>query len=136
MTQPTEWPNLEFEADSFVGPFNQQSVSGFESWLHRNGRSAIKFDATYLEFLKHHHGGSPRKKNFVTCMGTDHVLEDFGHFDDTLQASNPLQEYHVATMWSNASDRLGPCLMPFAELFAGDMLCFDHAKPGRPKVVV
>mgnify|MGYP002624264043 CR=1 FL=1 len=31
---------------------------------------------------------------------------------------------------------MGEFLMPFADLFAGDMLCFDFSKPGRPKIVV
>ena len=33
-------------------------------------------------------------------------------------------------------DRMGPYLMPFAELFAGDLLCFDYENEGEPKVVL
>jgi hypothetical protein len=33
-------------------------------------------------------------------------------------------------------DRLNDYLVPFAELFAGNFLCFDYEGGGRPKVVV
>ena len=136
MNQFFEWPDLEYEPDSFVGPFNVQVVKDFESYLHECGWSSIVFDESYVKYLAKYHGGCPRKKYFSTRTGTVHVLEEFEHFDDTLPHESPMRVYNVKRSWSDASDRLGLYLMPFADLFAGDMLCFDHSQPGRPKVVV
>jgi hypothetical protein len=136
MDQSREWPDLDYVEDSFVGPFHWQTVTNFEGYLHRCGWTSIVFDESYLKYLAQYHGGCPRKRYFDTSFGTDHVLERFHHFDDALPHESPLRVYNVQRAWSDASDRLGLYLMPCAELFAGDMLCFDHSQPGRPKVVV
>jgi hypothetical protein len=136
MDQSREWPDLDYVEGSFVGPFNRQAVTIFQDYLHECDWTSIVFDEHYLDYLAEHHGGTPRKKFFRTSKGTEHVLEEFEHFDDALPRESPLRVYNVKRSWSDASDRLGPYLMPFADLFAGDMLCFDHSQPGRPKVVV
>ena len=136
MDQSHEWPDLDYVEDSFVGPFNRQTVIDFQEYLHRCGWTSIVFDESYMNYLAHFHGGSPRKRYFKTSKGTVHVLEEFEHFDDTLPHESPRRVDNVQRSWSDANDRLGPFLMPFADLFAGDMLCFDHSQPGRPKVVV
>ena len=136
MDQPLEWPDLDYVEASFVGEFDASQLKEFQSYLERCGWKSFPFDATYVRYIRMFHGGCPQRKYFVTSIGTDHVIERFGNFSDTLPSGSPFQDYNVETMWSNANDRLGPYLMPFAELFAGDMLCFDHSLPGRPKVVV
>jgi hypothetical protein len=44
--------------------------------------------------------------------------------------------YSVAGTWGTIEDRLGKYLLPFAELFGGDKLCFDYASGDRPRIVV
>ena len=107
----------------------------FEQWLHDSEYDRINFDSSYVDHLRKFHGGVPGKRYFETALGTGHVLERFLNFLPS-GSNHPLEQYSVACTWSMIDDRLGAYLMPFAELFAGDMLCFDFEKHGPPEVVV
>jgi hypothetical protein len=137
MGRNREDPDLSYDPKTFVGQFDESALRKFEAWLNRNGyfKGRFKFDPSYVAHLKSHHGGVPRKRCFNTVDGVDKVVDRFLHFAD-LENDNPLADYAVEQMWSFASDRFGGFLMPFAILFAGDMLCFDYSRPGRPRIVV
>jgi hypothetical protein len=128
-------PDLDYLPDSFAGPFDRREVATFEDWLQASGYDRIKFDPIYLDYLSRFHGGSPRKRYFKSVAGTEHVLERFLNFLPSGSGS-PLEEYSVEATWSAVSDRMGSFLMPFVELFAGDLLCFDHQSGTPPSVVV
>ena len=124
---------IEYEPDSFVDGFDPTKAKKFETSLKRGGQGHIKFDRKYLDHISKFHGGIPKNKCFRTAEGTEKVVVRFLNFTRT---DHPMGQYGVAATWSLIEDRLGPNLMPFAELFAGDVLCFDHEHPGRPRVVV
>src|SRR5262249_43683027 len=63
------------------------------------------------------------------------VLQRFLNFLPS-GSGHKVEQYSVEAIWSMVSDRLGLFLMPFGELFAGDLLCFDHEKGNPPRVVV
>jgi len=101
-------PDLDYVPDSFVGPLDRREIAAFEAWLLRSGYDRIRFAPDFVEYLSRFHGGIPRKR----------------YFDN------------IEVFWSNVSDRIRSFLMPFGELFAGDLLCFDHEGGNPPKVVV
>jgi hypothetical protein len=120
-------PDLDYEPDSFVGPLDRREVRAFEKWLRASGYDRIRFDRTYLDYLARYHDGSPRKRYFRTETGTTHVVVRFLNFLPS-GSGHRLEPYNVDVSWSAVSDRMGQHLMPFAELFAGDLLCFDHER--------
>ncbi len=127
--------DLGYDPAGYAGPFDEAEMRAFEAWLQRCENERIKFDPDYVEHLRIHHGGSPKSRYFKTATGTDHVVVRFLNF---LPGSfkGPLAQYGVEGTWGLIDDRLGKNLIPFAELFAGDMLCFDYSGEGRPSVVV
>jgi|SRR6516225_1060956 hypothetical protein len=132
MNKPVD---LLYDPTTFVGPLNESEAKHFEKWLHESGQEEIHFEDSYLQHLKNFHGGKPGRRYFRTALGTDHVVERFLNFLPS-GSNHPLEEYSVEATWSMIDDRLGKYLMPFAELFAGDYLCFDFTKGGRPEIVV
>ena len=127
--------NAEFDRATVVGPFDPSVVSEFQDWLHESDYDHIEFEPAYIECLTEFHGAVPRKPYFTTANGTEHAVTRFLNFLPR-GSSNPMRQYSVAVNWSDLDDRLGPYLMPFAELFAGDFLCFDYQNRGRPSIVV
>jgi len=127
--------DLHYDLGSTVGPLDYSVVKGFESWLHQSECERIHFENTYINHLRMAHGGVPGKRYFRTVLGTPHVVERFLNFVDS-GCENAIRQYSVPCVWSDIEDRLGPMLMPFAELFAGDYLCFDYRLDGRPQIVV
>ncbi len=94
----------------------------------------FQYDPSYLAFLKASNGGVPLKQVFNTVTVNDRVVERFLHMYDLLRAragaaSVPVSFYLV-------KDRLHRRLVPFADLFGGDMLCFDYGdmRGGRPSI--
>lgn len=126
---------LHYNPETFAGPFNDDVLARFEDWLHASGQNAIHFGKSYVEHLRKFHGGVPGKRYFRIPAGGAHVLTRFLNFLPA-RSGHPLQSYSVQCMWSAIDDRLGDRLMPFAELFNGDMLCFDFKGLGEPEVVV
>jgi len=127
--------DLHYDANTSVGPLDENEINSFQNWLHASGQSRIRFDRSYIDHLKKHHGGAPAKRYFHSASGTKHVIVRFLNF--LKKGSNhPLEQYSVPCIWSMIDDRLGPFLVPFAELFAGDMLCFDFGKGAKPEIVI
>jgi len=126
--------DLEYHPNSFAGPFSKKEAKGFESWLQRCQAKEIKFDPDYLEHLPRFHGGAPGRRYFKTAKGTGHVITRFLNFLPD-ENDSTLAQYNVSGTWGLIEDRLGELHVPFAELFGGDMLCFDfRAIP--PQIVV
>jgi SMI1-KNR4 cell-wall len=126
--------NLDYDPDSFVGPFDLEEAREFEKWWLSH-EYPFELDASYLEHLSRYHGGKPGNKCFRSQDGRERVLERFLNFVKDYKKGE-WGNYHVEVMRCLVEDRLDENLLPFAVLFAGDLLCFDYSKGGRPAVVV
>lgn len=127
--------DLIYDPNSFAGTLNENVIRSFEEWLHASGQTAIRFPEVYVTHLKQFHGGAPRKRYFPTPDGQGHVLTRFLNFLPS-GSKHPLREYAVQVVWSAVDDRLGSYLMPFAECFNGDLVCFDFGTGGEPEIVL
>jgi hypothetical protein len=126
--------DLEYDEGSLLHSVNLARVLDFQRWLAWFNETLIEFDAAYIRHLSQFHGGVPAIGCFQTAAGHGRRITRFLNF----QADGESQlEYSVdVTLSMIAGDRLGPRLVPFAELFAGDYLCFDFGRGGRPSIVV
>jgi hypothetical protein len=128
--------DLGYGATSIVGPLDMRCVLASQQGFQDRGMP-ITFDPSYIRHLKRFHGGVPRKRCFVATDGREYVIERFLHFaDETKAERNQLEWYHVNVSWGLMLDRLNDFLIPFAVLFAGDMLCFDYEHGVKPRVAV
>lgn len=126
--------DLDYDPASLVGPLDLSAVREFEVWW-LDHEFPFKLDESYIEHLSKFHGGRPRKKCFKTKAGRERVLDRFLNFVTDYKHSE-LGVYHVEVMRCNIEDRLTDFLLPFAVLFAGDLLCFDYSVSETPAVVV
>lgn len=128
---------ITYEPNSSAGPLDEGELRAFEGWLQRTRRAGkrIVFDPSYVEHLRSFNGGKPKTNCFVPPGGYERLVERFYHFA-SLPKEHPGVVDNAEVVWSQVDDRLGSFLIPFAELFAGDMLCFDFSRGGRPKVVI
>jgi hypothetical protein len=118
---------LEFPPGTSAGPLDPARVLAVEQLVGR------PFDEAFLELLVEQNGGPPRARLLVV-EGRVKVLERFLCLVDPRE--NPRDAiYDVGTVWSMLKGRLQASLVPFAVLFPGDFLCFDHSAPGPPSVV-
>jgi len=131
MNQPAD-PG--YNPASLVGPLDIQKVQQLEQYFRDSGM-AVAFDPAYIEHLSMFHGGVPKKRCFKSVKGNDYVIERFLNFIDH-KADKVLGWYNVEVTWGLIMDRLNDYLIPFADLFAGNFLCFDYEGGGRPKIVV
>jgi hypothetical protein len=133
MNQPDD---LGYDPASLVGPLDMRHVLTAEQAFQDRGMPIV-FDPSYIRHLSRYHGGIPKKRCFKTETGKENVIERFLHFADEKKGDKDrLGWYHVNVAWSMMVDRLNDYLIPFAVLFAGDMLCFDYEQGDRPSVVV
>jgi len=130
----SEEVDLGYDPSTFVGPLDMKELDEFRNFLEESGQP-IHFDPAYLAHLTKFHGGVPAKRCFETVDGQHHVIERFLNFLDP-KKDETLGWYNVNVTWTQMEDRLNEFLIPFAALFAGDMLCFDYEAGGRPSVVV
>lgn len=130
-----ETRDLHYDESTLLQPLDMNEVHRVEDWLRRSGEMIIPFDHEYLEHLTRFHGGVPALRVFDTQSGQDHLIERFYNFS-VVERPDPLVDFKVFTVWSQIDDRLGPYLLPFAELFGGDILCFDYTNGFPPSVVV
>ena len=120
-----------YEPNSFAGKFDESQLRDFEEYL-RECEQPIKFDMDYVSHLRKYHGGRVRRRFFLDEQGFEHSVVRFLNFTSR---GHELSDYQVPVAWSMADERLGVHLMPFAALFGGDLLCFDH-QTSPPCVVV
>lgn len=127
--------DLNYDLNTVVGEFDESVVTVFQQWLHDSDFDKIVFERSYIDHIRMFHGAVPRRKYFKTVKGTSHAITRFLNFLG--RNGNPLlRHYSVQCTWSDINDRLTPRMMPFAELFAGDYLCFEFDGLQRPKVIV
>src|SRR5262245_18257324 len=124
--------DLLYDPKSLDGPLDEQEIADLEQWLRASEYEKIQFDRSYIDHVSRFHGGVPGKRYFETSSGTKHGIQRFLNFLKP-DLNNPLSQYSVEGTWSLLSDRMGKHLMPFAELYFGDMLCFDYEPEGRPR---
>lgn len=121
---------LEFEPGTDAGEFSDEYVADTEEML------MLDFTPDFIAFLHEHNGGIPKKQYFpldedvkvverFLCMCPDYEdRPEFGQFD-------------IGVVWSQIEDRLNDYLVPFAAVYPGDFLCFDHEEDEKnPKVVL
>jgi hypothetical protein len=91
------------------------------------------FDEAFVAFLCDQNGGPPHSR-LLEVEGRVKVLERFlCCVDPKVNAIDGI--YDIGVVRKMLGARLAPTLVPFAVLFPGDFLCFDHAVSGRPAVV-
>ena len=120
---------LDFEPGSSAGPFTRAYVKRLQRMLD------IEFAPEWLAFLEAHNGGKPRRRYFKMGKNTK-VLEFFFSLVPDYEDNERFGDVDVGVIWSQIDDRLNEHLVPFAAVFAGDMLCFDHEGGGTPRVVL
>lgn len=125
--------DLQYDSDSFAGPFQEDRLLKFQEYLNATSSATIAFDPAYIDHLRRFHGGIPGKRFFKTASGMGHAIVRFLNF---AACEHVLGDYGVNATWSSLAERFGDTLIPFAELFAGDYLCFDHSRSTVSRVVV
>jgi hypothetical protein len=118
---------LDFPSDTSAGPLDPDWALKVERMVGH------PFDRAYLDFLSDQNGGPPRTR-LLTVEGRTKVLERFLCLVEPARNAREAI-YDVGAVWSMLKGRLAPPLVPFAILFPGDFLCFDHAAAGPPAVV-
>ncbi|MBM80619.1 MAG: hypothetical protein CMJ78_08510 [Planctomycetaceae bacterium] len=128
---------IEYTEDSRRIPFSKRQFELLMADLKLDVPSIV-FDVDYMEFIQRFNGGIPKKCCFNDSRGHGRMVEYFMYFSD-LPRDAGLRDVHVTVAHTQASDSeaFRPDLIPFAELFAGDMLCFDHSvNPQQPSIVI
>lgn len=126
--------DLGYDPSSLSGPLDLRRVEQVQNYFCES-IEPMEFDKSYLRHLTKFHGGVPRRRCFMSVKGNDYVIERFLNFIDP-KSDQTRGQYNVEVTWGLILDRLNDYLVPFAELFAGNFLCFDYEGGDRPKVVV
>ncbi len=130
MTYADDYVDIEYEDGSCAGPVSMRIFSSTEKMY------GIRYEPAYLTHLQRCNGGKPRKRYF-DMPGNTKVITRFLCMIDNLSADPSHKGYDVGVVLSQIFDRLLDSQVPFAELFAGDMLCFDQSGgEAVPRVVV
>jgi hypothetical protein len=130
---------IDYVPGSSVGSFDPVACKRFEKWL-QTGYPNIVFDSDYIQHIQSTNGGIPVQNLFMTSRGHERLIERVMHFKD-LPAEHPLDAdgVEVAHTLVGMSEAFDDQLIPFASLFAGDLLCFDFRNldaGNKPPVVV
>lgn len=122
---------LEFEDGTTAPPLDEQYVKLVERMV-----GGLRFPADYLALMRRSNGGIPKSRVF-TVGGNDRMVDRVLSFVPDYRTNKNFGWYDVGVVWTQVEDRLGEGVVPFASLFAGDLLCFDFRKNHeRPSVVV
>ena len=84
----------------------------------------LEFTPDFLTFLENHNGGVPAKQYFKLGNNTKVVqrfLCAYADFED----NSEFGQSDIGVIWTQIEDRLSEFQMPFAQVYAGDFLCFD-----------
>lgn len=121
-------PSIEFVPNTEAGSFDAAFARKTEEMI------GLRFPPEFLEFLKAHNGGVPRKRYFK-LDGNVKVLEIFLAVLADYK-TNPRGELDIGVVWTLIEDRLNDYLLPFAAAFPGDYLCFDYENNAENPAVV
>jgi hypothetical protein len=131
--------DIEYVSHSTVGPFDETEYSRFERWMQSGDRPDFAFDADYISHLRRANGGIPCQPLFLSAIGEEYEITRVFHFR-SFPVGNPFHDSEVEVAYNQAlsSGAFGTLLMPFANLIAGDMVCFDYRDMFRtkPSIVV
>jgi hypothetical protein len=119
---------LGFEPETSAGKFTARYVRSTEEMINR------RFTPAFLAFLKEHNGGVPKARYFKLGRNVK-VVDAFLSLVPDYE-NDPLGQLDIGVVWSQIEDRLNDSLVPFAALFPGDFLCFDHKGTRKPRVVL
>ena len=120
--------DLEFVKEKDAGAFDDDFVRRTEKMI------GLEFPPDFMRFTKRHNGGAPKKRFFKMGERTK-VLETFLGFVPDYKTSS-YGSLDIGVVWSQIEDRLNEHLVPFAAIYPGDFLCFDHENNNPPKVVL
>ncbi|QDU95799.1 SMI1/KNR4 family protein [Lignipirellula cremea] len=135
-----DFHDLQYEPDSFAGPFSEERLNGFVSWWNAGNLDyKLRFEDEYIEHMRCFHGGSPTRNVLRLPSGKSYAITLFYNWLASENESRQA-EFGAACIWTVESTRLadgdGFYLFPFAELNTGDILCFDLRSREKPSVVV
>jgi hypothetical protein len=119
---------LEFVPGTEIGEFDEEFVKKTEKMIN------LKFPTDFVEFLKKHNGGAPKKRYFKLGSNVK-VLETFLAVVPDYK-THPRGELDIGVVWTWIEARLNDYLLPFAAVYPGDYLCFDYETGDPPKVVL
>ena len=119
---------ISFEDNTSAGALDISYVKGVEDEI------GLVFPYPYIEFMRKNNGGIPHERYFEMGSNTK-VIERFLSFVPDYK-NGGLGYFDVAVIWGQIADRLNSNLCPFAELFAGDYLCFDFEGNENGRVVL
>lgn len=129
---------IEYKPGTTIGPFDEAKFQRFRHWLQQDFPS-FEFDPDYIAHLRKTNGGVPIHGRFMTARGRERLIERVNNFfdlpSDDMRKHSCVSVSHTYALDSDAFDHL---LIPFADLFAGDIVCLDHRHLGRgkPPVVI
>ncbi|MBC7805021.1 MAG: SMI1/KNR4 family protein [Akkermansiaceae bacterium] len=112
-----------FQEGTCAGPFSQEQLEGLERFYH------VRLDPHFVEMSKRCNGGVPVLRNFdVVATGRERMIDRFLCVLDSPNAAGVGHHAHydIGVTMTYIGDRLRDWLVPFAVLFAGDMLCFQY----------
>jgi hypothetical protein len=131
--------SIEYEPGTTVGSFDESEFERFQKWLRTGSHPGLTFDTDYIAHLRKTNGGVPKSPLFVSSSGRERLITRIFHFRN-LPDSHPLfaNQVEVAYTYAGDSEAFHELLVPFAILFAGDLLCFDFRDVSRtkPQVVI
>ena len=120
---------LEFEPSTDAGKFDKKYVEETEEMLD------LEFSPEFLAFLKHHNGGVPKKRHFKLGNNVK-VVGQFLCLYPNYKENERFGQNDIGVVWSQIEDRLNEFLVPFAEIYPGDYLCFDYETGDDPSIVL
>lgn len=122
---------LEFEGGSSAPSMDEAYVGRVQQMV-----GEFHFPNDYMDEMRRSNGGIPKLRVFA-LDGNDRMLDRMLSFVPDYRVNKAFGWYDVGVVWTQVEDRLGEGLVPFASLFAGDLLCFDFRKEREhPAVVV
>lgn len=143
MTVAQSGTPIQLEPGTSMRAPSEECIARFERYYD------VVFPGSYRAFVVTGNGAVPRQKYFDD-RGNVRVLERFLALLDRPQDEGALGSYDVGVVLAQVEDRLvsdeeleaapdleGQIVVPFAALFAGDLLCFDfRANASEPPIIL
>jgi len=125
----TELLDLGFDPDTCAGPVSYGKID------HTERSYEFHFDPLYIRLLERCNGGVPSKRYFPV-PGNIKVIERFLCVIANVRDDARHGRSDMGVVTTQVEGRMSDTMVPFAFLFAGDLLCFDAEQSDPPRVVV
>ena len=120
---------------------NKNTYRPSEAIIHENEENwGVKLPEKFCQLLKAFNGGVPEKRNFP-CGKRTRMIERFLCIMDN--TDDDYACYDIDVVLTQVEERIvsnpelvGYEIIPFAVLFAGDLLCLDYREAETPSVCV